>query len=87
VFGAPVMSSSARPLPPPGGRPRPPSPAFSLVGYLCSAVILVSLGSVIDAAGPLTGLTGFGALTISGAVVAVVLLRDPAGRESAGVAR
>jgi hypothetical protein len=50
-------------------------------------VILVSLGSVIDAAGPLTGLTGFGALTISGAVVAVVLLRDPAGRESAGVAR
>lgn len=47
---------------------------FYLVGYLAIAVIFVSLGRVIDASGPLAGLTGFAALTISAAVIAVVLL-------------
>lgn len=49
--------------------------AFYLVGYLVIAVILVSLGFLIDASGPLIGLTGFAALTVSAAAVAVVLLR------------
>lgn len=61
--------------------------AFYLVGYLVIAVVLVSLGFLIDAAGPLAGLTGFVALTISGAVIAVVVLREVAGRERSGVAR
>ncbi len=61
--------------------------AFYLVGYLVIALVLVSLGFLIDASGPLAGLTGFVALTVSGAVVAVVLLRKVAGRERSGVAR
>jgi len=50
--------------------------AFYLVGYLVIAVVLVSLGFLIDASGPLAGLTGFAALTVSAAVAAVVLLRE-----------
>jgi MFS family permease len=50
--------------------------AFYLVGYLVIAVVLVSLGFLIDASGPLVGLTGFAALTVSAAVAAVVLLRE-----------
>ena len=54
--------------------------AFYLVGYITIAVILVALGFLIDASGPLTGLSSFAALTVSAAVVAVVLLRGhPAG--------
>jgi len=61
--------------------------AFYLVGYLVIAVVLVSLGFLIDATGPLAGLTAFSALTVSAAVAAVVLLREVAGRERSGVAR
>ena len=49
--------------------------AFYLVGYAAIAVILVALGFLIDAAGPLTGLTAFAALTVSAAALAVVLLQ------------
>lgn len=49
--------------------------AFYLVGYLVIAVVLVSLGWLIDAAGPLTGLAAFAALTASAAVAAGVLLQ------------
>ncbi|MGC8514102.1 MAG: MFS transporter [Acidimicrobiales bacterium] len=54
--------------------------AFYLVGYLVIAVVLVSLGFLIDAAGPLVGLSSFAALTVSAAAVAVILLRKVAGR-------
>ena len=61
--------------------------AFYLVGYLVIAVVLVSLGFLIDASGPLAGLTSFAALTVSAALVAVLLGREAAGGESSGVGR
>lgn len=54
--------------------------AFYLVGYLVIAVVLVCLGFLIDAAGPLVGLSSFAALTVSASAVAVILLRKVAGR-------
>lgn len=61
--------------------------AFYLVGYLTIAVTLVSLGFLIDATGPLVGLSSFTALTVSAAAVAVVLLRGNASRGRSDVAR
>ncbi|MHB8659949.1 MAG: hypothetical protein ACYC91_18815 [Solirubrobacteraceae bacterium] len=40
--------------------------AFYLTGYLAVAVILISLEILIDTSGPLVGLAGFAALTVSG---------------------
>lgn len=54
--------------------------AFYLVGYLVIAVVLVSLGFLIDASGPLTGLTAFAALTATAAAGAGFLLRGAASR-------
>lgn len=47
--------------------------AFYLTGYLAIAIILISLGILIDAAGPLAGLSGFSALTVTSAVAAIKL--------------
>lgn len=44
-------------------------------------MVLVSLGFLVDASGPLAGLTGFAALRVSAAAVAMVLLRGVAARE------
>lgn len=52
--------------------------AFYLVGYLAIAVVLVSLGLLVDAAGPLTGLSGFAAVTVTAAAAAGFLLRGVA---------
>lgn len=67
---------------PPDARGRTAA-AFYLVGYLVIAVVLVSLGVLIDATGPLTGLSGFAALTVSAAAVAALLLRGVAPRGGA----
>ncbi|MHB1501085.1 MAG: MFS transporter [Candidatus Dormibacteria bacterium] len=61
--------------------------AFYLVGYLVIAVVLVSLGFLIDATGPLTGLVAFAALMVSAAAVAIVLVRGVVGRGRSGVTR
>lgn len=61
--------------------------AFYLVGYVITAVILVALGFLIDAAGPLTGLSAFAALTVSAAAVALALLRGYTPRARSDVAR
>jgi MFS family permease len=55
--------------------------AFYLVGYLVIAVVLVSLGFLIDATGPLVGLTAFAVVTVSAAGAAGFLLRGVAGRQ------
>ncbi|MHB1505034.1 MAG: hypothetical protein ACYCYD_13935, partial [Acidimicrobiales bacterium] len=43
--------------------------------------MLVSLAFLVEASGPLAGLTGFAALTVSAAAVAMVPLRGVAARE------
>ena len=63
---------------PPGARGQTAA-ALYLVGYLAIAVVLVLLGFLIDDSGPLAGLTGFTALTVSAAGVALVLIREVAG--------
>lgn len=62
---------------PPAARGRTAA-AFYLVGYLAVAVLLVSLGFLIDDTGPLNGLIAFAALMVSAAAGAGLLLRGVA---------